>query len=419
MAAAPQVAAAPSSRRWQIALGVQAATGQAAWQGVRLMVAYAALQATGSPAFVGVIAAVFALSGFIVSIPSGRMIDRYGSARVALICSMVCIVGIVGALLFPSVVGMLIVAVLVGAAHVYVIVAQQGFVARVSTGNLDSAFGTLTAAVSVGQLIGPPVVTLAAAAWAVTNTRPNTAVGLACCGLLLLIALPTYFALRSAEKRTPPVLAPTDKAAALGDVLRLPGMIRSLLVGAGVLVTVDLLAAFTPVWAVSQDIPAAVVGWLLALRALFTISSRFGVSRLVERFGRKILLLLAISLAAVALVLLPFANAWWAIPVMAMIGLGLGLPQPLTLAWMSSLAPPHARGAVFGARMTVNRLAQVILPLLVATVAGPVGVFAVFWSTAAILAGSAVLVGVTNAKALNDHASPDDVARDASSPDTS
>lgn len=383
------------------------------------MVAYAALQTTGSPAFVGIIAAVFALSGFLVSIPSGRMIDRYGSARIALLGSAVCIIGIAGALIFPSVIGMLIVAVLVGAAHVYVIVAQQGFVARVSTGNLDSAFGTLTAAVSVGQLIGPPVVTLAAAAWALSDTHPNTWVGLACCGLLLLLALPTYFELRKVERTSSVALTPKEKAAALPDVLRLPGMIRSLLVGAGVLVTVDLLAAFTPVWAVAQDIPAAVVGWLLALRALFTISSRFGVSQLVARFGRKILLLIAISLAALALVLLPFADAWWAIPVMAMIGLGLGLPQPLTLAWMSSLAPPHARGAVFGARMTVNRLSQVILPLLVATVAGPIGVFAVFWTTAAILLGSAALVATTNAAALNDHASPDDVARDANSPDSS
>lgn len=416
---APALATQPSARWWQFALGVQAATGQAAWQGVRLMVAYAALEATGSPAFVGIIAAVFALSGFVVSIPSGRMIDRYGSARIALLGSLVCIVGIVAALLFPSIVGIVVVAVLVGAAQVYVIVAQQGFVARVTTGNLDSAFGTLTAAVSIGQLIGPPVVTLAAAAWAASETHPNTSVGLAVCGALLVVALPTFFALRSVERRTAPALGRTQKAAALSDVLRLPGMIRSLLVGAGVLVTVDLLAAFTPVWAVAQDIPAAVVGWLLALRALFTISSRFGVSRLVERFGRKILLLVAISLAALALVLLPFADAWWAIPVMAMIGLGLGLPQPLTLAWMSSLAPPHARGAVFGARMTVNRLAQVILPLLVATVAGPVGVFAVFWSTAAIVVGSAVLVATTNAQALNDHASPDDADRDANAPDSS
>ena len=390
----------------------------ASWQGTRLMVAYAALEATGSPAFVGVIAAVFAAAGFAVSIPSGRLVDRFGSSRVVLAASLVCILGLGAYLVWPTIPGLLVLAVLVGAGHVYVVVAQQGFVARVATRNLDAAFGTQTASVSLGQLFGPPIVTATAAAAGISSTHPNTWVGLAVCVVLLALATPTYFVLRPVEQRAPSSRAAGSRPAKLTEIVRMPGMIRALLVGAGVLVTVDLLAAFVPVWAVSQHVPAAVVGWLLALRALFTITSRFGVSRLVQRFGRKILLLLAISLAAVAIALLPFADAGWAIPVMAMIGLGLGLPQPLTLAWLTSLAPPNARGAVFGTRMTVNRLAQVVLPLLVASAAGPVGVLAVFWSTAAILAGSAILVGITHAKALNDHANPADADRDATSPDS-
>ncbi|MDQ2698601.1 MAG: MFS transporter [Actinomycetota bacterium] len=389
----------------------------AAWQGTRLMVAYAALEATGSPAFVGLVAAIFALAGFLVSIPSGRMIDRYGSTRVTVVATLVCITGIVIAAALQSIVGLIVVAVLVGAGHVYIIVAQQGFVARAANGNLDSAFGAQTAAVSMGQLFGPPLVTLAASSAGLDNTHPNSWVGMLVCAGFLVLSLPTYFALRPVERLIPPALARSERAAKLTDVLRLPGMTRSLLVGAGVLVTVDLLAAFIPVWAVSQDIPAVIVGWLLALRALFTIISRFGVGRLVARFGRKVLLIGAISLAALAIALLPFADAWWAIPIMIMIGLGLGLPQPLTLAWMSSLAPARAHGAVLGARMTVNRLAQVVFPLLVASTAGSVGVFAVFWSTAAIMAGSAILVAVTKASALNEHATPRDVDRDASSPD--
>lgn len=183
------------------------------------------------------------------------------------------------------------------------------------------------------------------------------------------------------------------------------------------IVTVDLLASFIPVWAVAKGVPADAVGWLLALRALFTISSRFGIARLVARFGRKALLIVTLSLTVVALVVFPFTGVWTAIPIMMMIGVGLGLPQPLTLAWMSSLAPPHARGAVFGARMTINRFAQVTLPLLVASLAGPAGVVAVFWVTASILASSVFVVVGTNSRALNEHASPDDVDRDASTPD--
>ena len=39
-----------------------------------------------------------------------------------------------------------------------------------------------------------------------------------------------------------------------------------------------------------KDVDAVVVGWLLALRALVSVVSRFGLTRLVRMFGRKPLL---------------------------------------------------------------------------------------------------------------------------------
>lgn len=383
------------------------------------MLAYQALAETGSVVFVGVVAAVIALSGFLVSIPSGYLIDRFGGARVALAGMAVSFVSVVVLLLAHNIIGLLICSVIVGVGYLHVVVAQQGLVARLSVGSSpDVAFGTLTAAASIGQLIGPPAVTMAAILWSSSAAHPNTWVGGFTCGVLFLIGLLPFFVLRRAERRVPPPRpAPGAPAASLRTVLRIPGIMRSLLVGAAMIVTVDLLASFIPVWAVAKGVPADAVGWLLALRALFTISSRFGIARLVARFGRKALLIVTLSLTVVALVVFPFTDVWTAIPIMMMIGVGLGLPQPLTLAWMSSLAPPHARGAVFGARMTINRFAQVTLPLLVASLAGPAGVVAVFWVTASILASSVFVVVGTNSRALNEHASPDDVDRDASTPD--
>lgn len=390
--------------RWLIVLGIQGASGQAAWQGFRLMLAYQALAETGSPAFVGVVAAVIALAGLVVSIPSGRLLDRFGGAAVAGGGLAVSLVGVIVVLLVHDIVGLLVASVLVGIGYIHVVVAQQGIVAQLAgRRSPDAAFGALTTAVSIGQLIGPPTVTLAAMAFSNGGPHPNTWVGSAACGVLFLIALPSYVALRRAERDgPPPARRPGAPAASLRTVLRNPGIARAILVGAAIIVTVDLLSSFIPVWAVAHHIPADVVGWLLALRALFTIASRIGVTRFVAMFGRKALLIATISMTVVALLVLPFADAWVALPVMAAIGVGLGLPQPLTLVWMSALAPPHARGAVFGARMTVNRFAQVTLPLLVATLAGPIGVVAVFWTTAGILASSIILVGMTSAASLNE-----------------
>lgn len=387
----------PSRGKWELVLALQAALSQAAWQGIRLMLAYQALAETGSPTFVGLVVALIAFAGLVVSVPSGRLIDRFGGARIAALGIAVSLLGVIAGLIWHDIVGILITSTLVGAGCSQIVVAQQSIVARLTSGSeADAAFGRLTAAVSIGQLIGPPIVTIAASVVAVSPTQPNTWAGSAAAGVLFLVIVPAFLVLRRAELAAHTPVRRTDtKPASVRTVLRNPGILRAIIVGTAVIVTVDLLTSFVPVWAVEQGITADVVGWLLALRAFFTIAGRIGSARLVARFGRKALLLAMLSLGVVALVLLPFSGVWAALPIMVALGLGLGMPQPLTLVWMSNLAPRHARGAVFGARMAVNKLAQVSIPVVVATLAGPAGVIPMLWSTAAVLATGLVFVVVS------------------------
>src|SRR5690606_13273607 len=140
---------------------------QAAWQGIRLMLAYQALAETGSPVVVGVVAAVISFAGLIVSVPSGHLIDRFGGARVAFGGGLASVASVIVVLIWRDIVGLIVCSVLVGMGYLHVIVAQQGTAAQLSAGSSpDAAFGTLTAAASIGQLIGPPAVTMAAMAWA-------------------------------------------------------------------------------------------------------------------------------------------------------------------------------------------------------------------------------------------------------------
>jgi hypothetical protein len=74
------------------------------------------------------------------------------------------------------------------------------------------------------------------------------------------------------------------------------------------------------------------------------------------------------------------------------LGLGLGIPQPLTMSWVVALTKPSLHGAALGLRMTVNQLAQIGLPLGVGAVAAPLGVVGIFWANAAILAGAIAIV---------------------------
>ncbi|MEO6411985.1 MAG: MFS transporter [Pedococcus sp.] len=113
-----------------------------------------------------------------------------------------------------------------------------------------------------------------------------------------------------------------------------------------------------------------------------------GTVRLVARFGRRNLVLVSVLAAAGGLCLLPFGGTVGAVVAMVGLGLGLGIPQPLTMVWVTRLTDPSRHGAVLGLRMSVNRLAQITLPLAIGAVAAPLGASAVFVANAALLAGA-------------------------------
>lgn len=392
--------------RWRVALSTQAALSQSSWVGVRLMVGYQALELGGSPLLLASLAASLAVPTIAAALPVGRVSDRVGGSIVSFFGLLVASAGLALVLLLPSSVPALFAATLtIGLGHLCVMVGQQTFVAHASRGgSIDSGFGTLSAAASVGQLVGPPAVTLAAT-WGGAAADPNATVGVAVCLVFTLLALPMVLFLRRNDSYRR-ARAPRSTPAPLSEVMRAPELWRALTASGAVLVTVDLLYTFVPLWAVSRDIPPPVVGFLLALRALVSLVSRLGPGRLVDLFGRRALLVTAMLIGVVSLIALPFADRWTAIPVMIALGISLGIPQPLTMAWTTAITPPSAHGAALGLRLTANRLMQVTIPVLLGLVAGPFGLVPIFWANAAVLATGVAVVAT--ARTSGQNGAPDD-----------
>ncbi|GAS98542.1 putative drug resistance efflux protein [Mycolicibacterium canariasense] len=376
--------------RWRTALILQTSLVQASWTGVRLMIGYRALAMGADPLDIGLLAASFALPALLGALPAGRRSDQAGGPIVALAGLVLAVIGTLAALVIPGLVALLACAGAIGLGQIVIMIGQQTFVAHASAdGDKDAAFGTLTAAASVGQLIGPPLVTVAASvALFGRGAQPNTSIGLAVCAALLVVALPIYIPLRNWDRGHP---RPSMNVAASGQVtqlLKVPQMWRSLVVSGAILVSVDMMYAFVPVWATDRGVSATVVGLLLALRAAVTVASRIGLSRLVQRFGRRLLITASIGAAVVGLVALPFVGAWGAVGVMFALGVGLGIPQPLTMSWVTSLTPAGSHGVALGMRLTSNRVAQTSVPLAIGALAGPFGVIGIFWANALILLGA-------------------------------
>jgi MFS family permease len=152
---------------------------------------------------------------------------------------------------------------------------------------------------------------------------------------------------------------------------------------------VDTLVVFLPAYGEANGIPVQVIGLLLALRSLVAIGARVLTGRVVAALGEANALLVALFLAAAAFLTIPLTTNPVVLGIqMAMLGLGLGLGQPLTLAWVAATSPPNAMGTAVAVRLTGNRLAQLVAPLILGAMAGPAGVAAVFLALAALLGGS-------------------------------
>lgn len=381
-------------------LGGQAVFTQAVWTSVRIIIGYRAIAMGADAAVLGVLASSFALPALLTAVPAGRLADRVGGPALTLVGLILAAAATLAMLVFPGLPYLLLLSALIGLGQILIMVGQQSFTAQSSsTDTRDGSFATISTAMALGQLIGPPAVLFIATMDSTNvNGLPDTGIGLIVCAAATLPAALLHLGLH----RTDLIRRKQQRAKTVRCSQTQPHRLsasrlwRSLTVSAAVLVTIDLMYAYIPLWATEKGIGAPEVGLLLAVRAGVTVASRVGQTWLIDHIGRKALLITSISVGAAALLALPFMGPAGAYVVMIGLGIGLGLPQPLTMAWAVNQTDPSRYGAVLGLRMTANRLGQMSVPLAVGAIAAPLGTLGVFWTNAGMLIGAVAVVATSN-----------------------
>jgi MFS family permease len=349
---------------------------------VRPTSAYRALELDVPTAWLGALTASFAIVPLVLAVPSGQATDRFGERRVMLVGAV--LLALSGAIFWTErggAAGLVVGSVVLGTGHLLSVVGQQAAVANTAgPGRFDTAFGYYTFAASLGQAVGPALITLLGGSGALPDTAPifATATGL---GIVLLAC--TAFLRMPARERV------TGDAAhgGMGTLLRLPGLVRALVISCVVLSAVDITLVYLPALGTDRGLAAGVVGLLLTLRAVASMTSRFFLGRLVRMVGRRRLMIVSVALSALsmAVVAVPLPTVALA-AVVVLLGLGLGVGQPLTMSWLAEVAPAGLRGRAMSLRLTGNRLGQVLIPSAVGLVAAGVGAAGVLAATAAALA---------------------------------
>lgn len=364
---------------------------QTSVQLARPVTSYRALALGGDVADIGYITSSFAILPLLVAVPLGRWLDRWRPGPFLAVAALLLVAagGILS--LADTVLELGVGNAVLGLGNLCLMVPAQALIARRSPDTShDRDFGVFSAAVGLGQLIGPAIAGLVLSG---ENLAKDTRTAFLGCVVIAAAALLVSFRLDGprlvpAAGTTEVVSQPSTMA-----LLRVPGVPAGVLASLTLIAATDLLIGYLPVIGENRGLSPAVVGLLLSIRAATSIVSRLFIKPLVARWSRGGLIATSAAGSAAALLFVTVpSDAVVLGVVLAVVGLLLGIGQPLTMSYVVAAVPTSARGTALALRFAGNRAGQVVIPVAAGAVAAGAGVGAAFWLLSGLLSVSALFV---------------------------
>jgi MFS family permease len=183
--------------------------------------------------------------------------------------------------------------------------------------------------------------------------------------------------------------------------------VRRMLVTSGLVqLGSDLFQFYLPIYAHSIGFSASAIGAILATLAVAAIIVRLFLARLVKRVQGETLLAWVFFTGAIGYALVPLSGNPLVLGMVTFFfGLGMGIGIPLTVILMFSRSPEGRSGQTLGLRLTANNFVRVTGPMVFGVVGSALGLPAIFWIVAAIMASGGLL---SNASAAQSRPKKDD-----------
>jgi MFS family permease len=363
-------------------------TGQTIVSGaIAPLVPLYAVSMGASPTLVGVVAASNAMLPLMLGVWAGTAVDALGSRRLSIAGSAVLVVA-VGVLAAARSIGWLIVGqALAGLAGTMLIVSCQTSVAQASTDeNRDRNFGFFAFWVSVGQMIGPLIGGFVADGFSFPAAFAVCAVLGAAPGMIALRMAPLP---ELSHTFDPVVQALRDRNAyqAGWRLARRRDLRFLMLVTFIIIFAWSIRASFYPLYLESVGLSKASIGLIYSFLGGSSMVVRPLIGTIAERLGKRNILMLALALATFGIGVTPLLHTIWPLAIaVSTTGVAFGFTQPLTMSMMAGSVNPRERGLALSLRMTSNRFAEVVSPVLFGAAVALAGLGSAFYLSAAVLA---------------------------------
>lgn len=354
--------------------------------GMRMATPLLALREGYSPAAVGFLLALFALTQVFLSLPAGRYADRHGLKRPLAISVTVASIGAGAAVMFPIYPVLCFAALCSGGASGSALIALQRHVGREAKDQvmLRKMFSWLAIGPAASNFLGP---FLAGLLIDYAGGEAASDVGFRAAFLLLaLLPLSAWLWVRTLQETKPEPKPAGSKKSTAWDMLQSQGFRRLLLMNWALSSCWDVHTFVVPILGHERGLSASAIGSILGAFAIAAAAVRLLIPFVSERITEwKVVMTAMIGACMLFCIypLMPSALAMMACSVC--LGFVLGSVQPMVMSMIHMVTPAHRQGEALGLRMMAINGSSVLMPMLFGSIGTVVGVGALFWAVGGVV----------------------------------
>ena len=348
------------------------------FKGARVVSTLYAIELGARPFDTGLLLSTYGLFPLLLAVYAGRVSDAHGVRRPLLGGVIVSALGVALPFFWPTYPGLFAGAALSSSGFIFMQVAMQTLTGSLGTGvERTRNINSYALIVSLADLLGPVI-----AGFLIDHAgHVRTYLWLAAFNAAAVIGVVWIL------PRLPNARQAADAVRRrMIDLFQISDLRRIMLASAVVMTGLDLFQLYMPLYGHSIGLSASAIGMTLGAYAAAGFVTRALIPLLVKRCTEQTIMVYSLMLAAAAFVAIPFfANGYVLGAVCFVLGLGMGLGQPLAVILTYNFSPPGRAGEALGLRIAINNSMHVVAPSAFGAMGSLVGLAPVFWVTAVFL----------------------------------
>jgi MFS family permease len=346
--------------------------------GMRMAAPLLALRDGYSPAAVGILLALFALTQVFLALPAGRFTDKHGLRKPVQLSVLTASAGAGLAVVFPIFPVLCLSALMTGGATGVMVIALQRFVGRSVEGSteLKRVFSWLALGPAVSNFIGPFFAGL------LIDHSGFRAAFL----LLALLPLVSWILVHKTRELPAVVVDAAAKPSTAWDLFNEPMMRRLIIVNWFLSSCWDVHTFVVPILGHERGYSASVIGSILGVFAIAAAVVRVLLPFIAKHVKEWVVVSGAMVTTGVLFGLYPFMPSALAMGACSVaLGFVLGSVQPMIMSTLHQITPEHRHGEALGLRLMTINASSVIMPMIYGAAGAVVGIAGLFWATGAMV----------------------------------